>query len=85
MKPLLTEQEAADILQTSPRSIRKARQAGRLPHVQIGRLVRYRVEDIEGFIARSVVSNDRALTTNSVAARTGSGRVMSFTQRNAQR
>jgi excisionase family DNA binding protein len=83
MTPLLTELEAAKMLQTSTRSVRKARQAGDLTHVQIGRLVRYRIEDVHDFVTRATVANDRVPTRHARAPKTGDLR--GFTQRNDAR
>lgn len=47
---LLTEPEVAQILRMSQRSVRNARLRGDLPHLRIGRLVRYRADDLEGFL-----------------------------------
>ncbi len=49
-RQLLTEEEAAQCLRVCPRTLRKERQAGRLPYVLIGRCVRYSPEDLESFI-----------------------------------
>lgn len=48
---LLTEPEVAEILRMSQRSVRNARERGDLPHLRIGRLIRYRADDLEGFLA----------------------------------
>ena len=85
MTPLLTEGEAADMMQMSGRSIRKARQTGKLPYVQLGRLVRYRVEDLQTFIERCTVANDPAVTRNSGSRCAAPGQVVPFTSRNARR
>ena len=47
MKQLLTEREAARLLQVSVSTLRRMRQAGSVKAVKIGRQIRYRVEDIE--------------------------------------
>lgn len=47
---LLTEAEAADRLRISARTLRKARAAGILPYVLIGRAVRYTMADLESYI-----------------------------------
>lgn len=47
---LLTEAEAADRLRLSQRTLRKARQDGRLHYVLIGRAVRYTLSDLESYI-----------------------------------
>jgi len=53
MTALLTEQEAADVLKLCPRTLRKERQAGRLPYILVGRSVRYAPSDLDQFIERS--------------------------------
>lgn len=50
---LLTEHEAADRLKVCARTLRKERQAGRLPFVRIGRSIRYAESDLAQFIERS--------------------------------
>jgi excisionase family DNA binding protein len=47
---LLTETEAADRLRLCPRTLRKARKAGTLPYVLIGRAIRYTLTDLESYI-----------------------------------
>lgn len=84
MTPLLTEEEAAKLVQTSTRTIRKARAEGSLPHVKIGRLVRYRLEDIGDFIARCTVSNDRSSTSHSSASSARRSEIIGFSQRNGR-
>ena len=49
---LLTARQVADALQCSERSVWGWTKNGGLPAVRLGRLVRYRVEDVEAFIAR---------------------------------
>jgi excisionase family DNA binding protein len=50
---LLTEIEAAEALRVCPRTLRKARQEGKLSYVLIGRAVRYTADDLQGFIEAS--------------------------------
>jgi len=54
MKKLLTPEQAADLLNVSPGTLMVWRCTGRynLPYVKVGRLVRYRPEDIKAFIKR---------------------------------
>ena len=49
---LLTEAEAADRLRVCPRTLRKARQAGTLHYVLMGRKILYTPTDLESFIER---------------------------------
>ena len=50
---LLTEPQAAEALQVCTRTLRKARQEGRLTYVLIGRSVRYTMDDLSSFIEES--------------------------------
>ena len=52
-QPLLTEDEAAEQLKLCTRTLRKERQAGRLPYILIGRAVRYTLADLEAFVEAS--------------------------------
>jgi len=54
---LLTTREAAEILGLQPNTLTYWRSTGRysLPFVKSGRLVMYRIEDIEAFIERRTV------------------------------
>lgn len=47
---LLTEAEAAAKLKLCERTLRKERQAGRLPYIRFGRAIRYAQADLESFI-----------------------------------
>ena len=49
---LLTSRQVADALQCSVRFVWNWTKKGELPAVRMSRLVRYRVEDVEAFIAR---------------------------------
>ena len=52
---ILTRREAARFLSVSERQVWNLQNDGRLPHVRIGRSVRFRVSDLEAFIeARTV-------------------------------
>jgi excisionase family DNA binding protein len=53
---LLTTHEAAQLLQLGPSTLTTWRSTGRvrLPFVQIGRAVRYRLSDLRSFIDRSL-------------------------------
>ena len=57
---LLTALEAAEMLGVAPQTLASWRSTGRLrlPFVKIGRLVRYREEDICQFIEANLVGND---------------------------
>ncbi|WP_039828406.1 helix-turn-helix transcriptional regulator [Nocardia testacea] len=48
---LLTEREVAELVGTSPGTLRQDRSADRgLPYVRIGRRIRYRADDIEAYL-----------------------------------
>jgi excisionase family DNA binding protein len=59
MPPLLTRQEAADYLKVSPATLAKwaCEKTQSLPYVKVGRLVRYRIKDLEAYIAESCNNN----------------------------
>lgn len=84
MEQLLTENELAEMFKISTRSLRKARQNGSLPHVRLGRLVRYRVEDVQAFVAGAVVANDWKPTNRSTACPSGGGGIIGFVERQEQ-
>ena len=48
--PLLSVDNVAEIIQSSTKTVRRLIEAGELPHVRIGRLVRIRPEDLDRFI-----------------------------------
>ena len=50
---LYTEPEAAEALRVCPRTLRKARQEGRLTYILIGRSVRYTMSDLTAFVEAS--------------------------------
>lgn len=56
--PLLTEQQAAEILDVQPTTLQVWRMTKRYPlaHVKIGRNVRYRASAVEAFIASRTVT-----------------------------
>ncbi|WP_260925353.1 helix-turn-helix domain-containing protein [Novosphingobium sp. 9] len=87
---LLTEAEAADRLRLSIRTLRKARNEGRLHYVLIGRAIRYTIADLESYIEtlRQVQPpfspNDPTRNVTSTGKRR-SGEVISFTERNRAR
>ena len=62
LRPLIDEDAAAAMLGVSVRTLQKARVTGlgcNPPFIKLGRLVRYRPEDIEAFVA----ANTRASTS----------------------
>ncbi len=48
---LLDWDQVAERLGTTPRWVREARYRGDLPFVRVGKLIRFRPEDIDAFIA----------------------------------
>lgn len=80
---LLTELEAAEALRVCTRTLRKARQEGKLSYVLIGRAVRYTMSDLESFIEASRQENrpcDRQATSRTLAKRSG-GKIIPFSAR----
>ena len=57
MLGLFTTESLAEYLQVSPHTVRREREAGRLPFIRIRDLVRYRPEDVEAYLANQ--SHDR--------------------------
>ena len=54
--PLLVgPKEAARLLDVSPRKLWTMTQQGRIAHLKFGRLVKYAIDDIRDFIARSKI------------------------------
>ncbi len=50
MLGLYTTESLAEYLQVSPHTVRREREAGRLPYIRIRDLVRYRPEDVETYL-----------------------------------
>lgn len=57
MLGLYTTETLAEYLQVSSHTVRREREAGRLPFVRIRDLIRYRPEDVEAYLASQ--SHDR--------------------------
>lgn len=60
---LLNTEQAAEILGVKPETLAYWRSTGRysLSYIKIGRLVKYRLKDIEKFVAeRTVIAEERA-------------------------
>lgn len=51
MTGLFTTETLADYLQVSSHTVRREREAGRLPFIRIRDLIRYRPEDVESYLA----------------------------------
>lgn len=80
---LLTEQQAAEALQICTRTLRKARQQGRLTYVLIGRAVRYTHSDLDRFIESSRQEQmpcPRPRPTRSIG-KTAPGKIVPFSAR----
>jgi excisionase family DNA binding protein len=54
-KPTLSERDAAAYLSFSEDWIRKQRRRGRMPFVRVGRSIRYRVTDLDKWLAAHTV------------------------------
>jgi hypothetical protein len=67
IQALISEAEAGVILKACSRTLRKARQTGRLPFVKIGRTICYTAADLNTFIE----SSKQCLSTNAKALRIG--------------
>lgn len=79
---LLTEPEAAERLKVCARTLRKARDAGRLTYVLIGRRILYTPEDLQRFIAESTrQGNPMPKTTPTRRTATKAGTVVPFSAR----
>src|SRR5690242_7971457 len=82
---LLTEEEAARRLNLCPRTLRKERQAGRLPYILIGRAVRYTITDLEQFVEASRQDKAPCQSTSRkgrpTSTSTSCGKVVAFTAR----
>jgi len=51
MTLLLTAQQAAEVLAISPRKLWSMTASGEIPHLRIGRCVRYSVDDLKAWIS----------------------------------
>ena len=85
---LLTETEAAELLRVCARTLRKARAAGLLRYVLIGRAVRYTVADLESYIdalrQKAAPCPSPAKPTRSTG-KLKTGQIIPFTARTAAR
>jgi excisionase family DNA binding protein len=85
---LLTEDEAAEALRVCPRTLRKERQAGKLPYILIGRRVLYSPTDIETFIERARATSQaptKNISRSKTSANCKPGVIIPFSQRGAGR
>ncbi|WP_225207838.1 helix-turn-helix domain-containing protein [Novosphingobium huizhouense] len=86
MQTLLTEPEVAKILRLSQRSVRNARLSGELPHLRIGRSIRYRADDLDTFLVAASCAPTRTGTKRkqkSIRAPSAK-RLRSFTEQEGQ-
>lgn len=67
MTGLFTTETLAEYLQVSPHTVRRERQAGRLPFIRIRDLIRYRAEDVEAYLSNQ--AHDRYGTGRSETAK----------------
>jgi excisionase family DNA binding protein len=52
LERLLDEKEAAEICRFSKRGLEELRKAGRIPHIKLGRSIRYNAASLRAFLAR---------------------------------
>lgn len=53
MQKLYTTETLAELLQVSPRTIRRERKEGRLPFVRVRGQIRYRESDVRSYLERN--------------------------------
>ena len=79
---LLTEAEAAEALRLCARTLRKARDAGQLSWVQLGRKVLYTESDLATFIERHAMTSTPAISKPPKPAKQApGGNIVPFSQR----
>ena len=69
MQLLLTPKQAAAALEISPRKLWSLTNEGEIPHLKIGRLVRYSVADLTTWIERQKLSGAKNKSSNSDSTR----------------
>jgi excisionase family DNA binding protein len=52
LERLLDEKEAAEICHFSKRGLEELRKAGRIPHIKLGRSIRYNAASLRAYLAR---------------------------------
>lgn len=87
---LLTEDEAAARMRVCAKTLRKARQAGQLHYILIGRAVRYTVADLESYVEQlrqvtPACAPAPPTRRTSIQRRAGERVIIPFTERNAGR
>ena len=73
MHGLHTTESLADYLQVSPHTVRREREAGRLPYIRIRDLVRYHPEDVEMYL-QTQSEDRRPATAESFGENAATGR-----------
>jgi excisionase family DNA binding protein len=51
MEPLMTAEEVAELLAVPVSWVRESTRSGAMPHVELGRYRRYRLRDVEAWLA----------------------------------
>lgn len=77
---LLTEPEAAEALRICARTLRKARQGGKIKFVLIGRTVRYTLDDLGEFVAKARQDNPQQSQPKPKAQAKHSGNIVPFSE-----
>jgi excisionase family DNA binding protein len=67
MLGLFTTESLAEYLQVSPHTVRREREAGRLPFIRIRDLVRYRPEDVEAYLSNQAQDRHGSMTGAKIA------------------
>ena len=68
MLGLYTTESLAEYLQVSPHTVRREREAGRLPYIRIRDLIRYRPEDVEAYLTNQAQDRYQARPGAAVVA-----------------
>ncbi len=68
MMGLFTTETLAEYLQVSPHTVRREREAGRLPFIRIRDLIRYRPEDVESYLTNQAHDRYAGATSGRVAS-----------------
>lgn len=59
-RPLLSEEQTAELLGTTARHVRELRTTGRLTYVRVGRFIRYAPADLDAYVAAQRVRASRS-------------------------
>ncbi len=72
MQKLYTTETLAELLQVSPRTIRRERKEGRLPFVRVRGQIRYRESDVRAYLERNAsMSMDEDVLGSALSWREG--------------